>query len=143
MAYDPRKAAEKQIRRAQEATQDYLDGVRSPKKNPMQAAKAAKGKLKQNFNAAVDSGRWEQGLDSVTQDEWSRLASEKGAPRFAPGVEAARDDITAFHEESAAISSRIEAQVDAMPSDTLQQRIARSTAWQLERAKHKRVKRRR
>lgn len=143
MAYDPRKAAEKQIRRSQEAAQDYVEGVRAPKRNPMQAAKAAKNKLKAKFNEAVDSGRWEQGLDSVTQDEWTRLAVEKGGPRFAAGVEAARDDIIVFHEELSAVSARIEQSIDAMPTDTLQQRIAKMTANAMERSKHKRTKRRR
>lgn len=143
MAYDPRKAAEKQIRRAQEAQQDYIDGVMRPKRNPMQAAKAKKSKLKSNFNAAVDNGDWERGLDSVSQEEWSRLASVKGGARFSGGVEAARDDIIAFHEENAANSAKVEAIIDAMPDDTPEQRLAKQRANAVERAKYKRTRRRR
>lgn len=143
MAYDPKKAAEKQIRRAQEATQDYIDGVMKPKRNPMQAAKAKKSKLKSNFNAAIDNGDWERGLDSISQDEWSRLASTKGGARYSGGVEAARGDIEQFHEEMSQVSARVEAIVDAMPDDTPEQRLAKMRANAVERGKHKRTKRRR
>lgn len=123
MAYDPRKAAAKQIRRAQEASQDYVEGVKGVKVSPMQKAKAKQEKLKANFNAAVDSGKWAAGLDGWSLEAWADITAKKGGERYASGVEAARDDINAFHDEFSQHVERVKAVVDAMPDTTPEQRI--------------------
>jgi hypothetical protein len=141
--YDPKKAAEKQVRRAQEASTDYVNGVNDTQKNPMQRAKAKKEKLKLNFNQAVDNGTWEAGLDSVSFEEWKRLASTKGGERYASGVAASSDDIAAFHAEFAPHVQRVQAQIESMPDTTPEQRIARMVANARELGKFRRSKRRR
>ena len=143
MPYDPRKAGQKQVRRAQEAAQDYVDGVNTTTINPMAKAKTKKDKLKANFNAAVDNGSWEAGLDSVSFDEWKAITASKGNERYASGVEKAAADIVAFHEELAPQIARVKAMVDAMPDTTLDQRIAKASAFAREMAKFKRTRRRR
>lgn len=143
MAKDPKKIAEKQVRRAQEAAGDYLDGVRNVSESPTQKAKRKKDKLKSNFNAAVDSGKWEAGLDSVSKEEWIRLTETKGGARYASGVESASADIEAFHAEFGPIRDKIKAQADAMPDSTLEQRLARMQFVAREMAKHRRTRRRR
>lgn len=141
--YDPKKAAEKQIRRAQEAAGDYVNGVNDTQKNPMQRAKAKKEKLKLNFNAAIDNGSWEAGLDSVSFEEWKRLASSKGGERYASGVQAASDDIAAFHAEFAPIVARVQAEVEGMADTTQEQRLQRMLHNARSLGKFKRSKRRR
>lgn len=143
MSYDPKKVADKQIRRAQEAATDYVDGVDSTNKNPMQRAKAKKEKLKLNFNQAIDSGKWEAGLDAISFDEWKRLAKEKGGARYAEGVSKASEDIQAFHQEFASHVAKVQAEVEAMPDTTIEQRIQRMVANARGNAKFKRTKRRR
>ncbi len=141
--YDPKKAGEKQIRRAQEASQDYVNGVNDTQKNPMQRAKAKKEKLKLNFNQAIDNGTWEAGLDSVSFEEWKRLASSKGGERYASGVQAAADDIAAFHAEFAPHVQRTQQEIDGMPDTTPEQRLQRMLHNARSLAKFKRSKRRR
>ncbi len=143
MAKDPRKIAEKQVRRAQEASADYVQGVRDTEVNPMQKAASKKDKLKANFNQAVDSGKWEQGLQSVSKEEWQRLTEQKGSARYAAGVEAAMPDIVAFHEEFQSHVAKVKAEVDAMPDLTPEQRIQRMVANARGMARFKRTRRRR
>ncbi len=139
----PQQIAEKQIRRAQEASGDYVAGINATTVNPMQEAKKKKDKLKANFNAAVDSGKWEAGLDSVSAEEWKRQSAEVGGARFGSGVEAARGKIVAFQEEVAPHRARIQAEVRAMPDTTPEQRLARMMANARGMAQFKRQRRRR
>lgn len=143
MPYDANAAAEKQIRRAQEATNDYIAGVKNPKRNPMQAAKARKAKMRANVVKAIDDGTWERGLDSISQDQWSTLAAEKGGRNFADGVERSRQDIIDFHGERSRQQAEVDAILNGMPADTLEQNIARMTVNARENAKRKRTRRRR
>ncbi len=143
MAYDPSKAAAKQVRRAQEASGDYVDGVRGVKVSPMQKAKAKKDKLKANFNASVDSGKWEAGLDGWSLEAWADVTAKKGGERYSSGVEAAREDIAAFHAEFAQHVERVKAIIDAMPDTTPEQRIQKMVANAREMGKYTRKARRR
>ena len=143
MGYDPRKAAKKQIDRSQQAQQDYIDGVRDTKKNPMQRAKAKKGKLRANFLAAVDNGKWEQGLDSVTEQEWKERAATVGGSNYAKGVLDGQAKIERFHEEFASFMDSVQQKIDQMPDDTPDQRLAKMRENAIAISKFKRSRTRR
>lgn len=134
---------DKQVRRAQEAADDYLQGAEGVTEAPGVKAVRKKDKLRANFNAAVDSGKWEENTKAVSNDEWKRSVREKGAPRYASGVEAARPDILAFHEEFQAFLNNVKKEIDAMPDTTPEQRIAKMVANARAISKFKRTRRRR
>ena len=126
----PAEIAEKQIRRAQAASGDYTAGVERTTKNPMQEAKKKKAKLKANFLKAVDDGKWEAGLDSVTEADWKRLTVEKGGARYGEGISKAAGKIAEFHQEFQPFIQAAADRVNAMPDTTLDERIAKSAAMQ-------------
>lgn len=121
----PREIAEKQIRRSQAASEDYVKGVRNVEVAPTQQAKAKKAKLKNNFLQAVDSGKWEEGLDGVTLDDWKRAAEMKGGARYGQGVADAATKIEKFHEEFQPFVQGVKERINQMPDSTPDQRIAK------------------
>lgn len=143
MSYDPARAAEKQIRRAQTAATDYVAGVRAVKESPTSKAKRKKDKYRNGVLAALDSGKWEAGLDSVSLQEWQEAAAKKGGDRYAAGVEAAAGKIQQFHAEFAAFMSSHQPRIDAMPDSTPEQRIAKMVENAKGMAKFQRLRARR
>lgn len=142
----PKSAAEiaaKQIRRAQEAAQDYTAGVQGVTEAPSAKAIRKKDKLRSNFNAAIDSGKWENNLAAVSLEEWKTTTAEKGSARFSAGVEAARPKIEAFHQDLQNHLQATKGEIDNMPDATPEQRDARMLANVRRMRKFRRSKRRR
>lgn len=123
MAYDPKRVAEKQVRRAQGATDDYRKGVENVSEAPTQKAKRKKDKYRNGVVAALDSGKWEAGLDSVTLEDWKKATAGKGADRYASGVEASAGKIEEFHREFGAFMEGHQARINQLPDATPEQRI--------------------
>lgn len=143
MPKSAQEIAAKQIRRAQEASQDYVEGVRSVTEAPGQRAVKKKEKLRANFNAAVDSGKWEANTAAVGLEEWKQVTAEKGGQRFASGVEAARPKIEAFQADLQAFLNSTKGEIDSLPDATPEQRDAKMLANVRRMRKFKRTKRRR
>lgn len=127
----PQEIVDKQISRASAAVADYKKGVNNTTKDPMRLAIAKKDKLKANFIAAVDGGKWEAGLNSVTQQQWKELTGGKGGDRWAAGITAARPKITKFQTTYAPIRQQLADQVNQMPDNTFEERLAKSRAMQI------------
>ncbi len=140
---DPKKIADKQIRRAQEASQDYVDGVQSVTEAPGARAVRKKEKLRAAFNAAIDSGKWAENTAAVSKDEWIETTVKKGGARYAAGVEEARGRIEAFQQEFQAFVSKAKAELDAMPDATPEQREQKMLANVRKMRQFKRTRRRR
>lgn len=83
-------ASEKFARRAQAAGQDYVAGVRNPRR-PWQAATAsAVETYNQAITLSVAQGRFAKGVSASSDQEWQGAAVEKGGTRFGPGAAAAK-----------------------------------------------------
>lgn len=141
--YDAAAVTAKQIRRAQAATQDYQAGVSGVTESPTAAAAKKKDKLKAGFNAAVDSGKWEAGLASVSLDDWKAMTLKKGGERYATGVADSQQKTQDFHEQFSAFLAQHMSTIDAMPDTTQEQRLAKMMANARGIANFKRVRRRR
>lgn len=124
----PQQIADKQVRNAQNAVQDYRNGVQGTTKNPMQLAVAAIPKMRNNFNAAIDSGKVAAGLNSVPLSTWKQQTAKTGGDRYAAGVAAAAPKIVAFQTQIAPFRQQLQASLANMPTDTLDQRIAKMVA---------------
>lgn len=143
MPKSPQEIAAKQIRRAQEASQDYVAGVQGVTEAPGAKAVRKKEKLRANFNASLDNGKWEQNTAAVTKEEWINSTVEKGGQRYASGVEASRGKIEAFQADLQQYLSATKAEIDNMPDATPEQRDAKMLANVRRMRKFKRTRRRR
>jgi len=120
--------AEDMVRNAQNNAEKWLRKVTRPKKDPIEAAKAAAGKWKNNLQQAIAENRYQKGLDQVDHDEMYEIIREGGAEAFAGGVarrsKKIRRKIGQLREHVLALATEI----DKMPQDTEAQRDARVLA---------------
>lgn len=120
---------EKHARRLTAAIPDISKGIDRVTENPCQKAAASKEKMRANLNAAIDSGKWADGLNRVTLEAWKDKAKNVGVNRVASGINGAKDKVISFAEK---LLPHIDAQVQAiksMPSVTLEDNIARATRF--------------
>lgn len=126
----PAEFAEKWARRTSGATADYTKGIDRVSVAPGQLAAAKEDKLVAGFQAAIQSGKWRERVAGVSLTEWKTKAKEKGAGRIASGVAGASADMQKFGQELLAFEDSVQAEINAMPDLNLEDRIARSVAWQ-------------
>jgi len=124
----PQQIVDKQIKNASNAVQDYRNGINNVVDNPMAKAAAAIPKMRNNFNAAVDSGKVAAGFNSVGINAWKAQASKKGGDNYVAGITAAKPKMLAFQTQIGPFRDALKAQLDTMPTDTLDQRLAKMVA---------------
>lgn len=124
----PQQIVDKQIKNASNAVQDYRNGVNNVTENPMAKAAAAIPKMRNNFNAAIDSGKVAAGFNSVGLNTWKQQASKKGGDNYVAGVTAAKGKMLAFQTQIGPFRDALRAQLQQMPTDTLDQRLAKMVA---------------
>ena len=130
--------AEKQARRLKASTEDIRRGVERVATSPTAKAAAKKDKMLTNLTAAVQSGKWEAGLNRVSLEDWKRQTLDKGIGRIAAGIDGARGKIEEFGAKLLAYEDRVMGEVDKMPDLTLEDSISRMTKWTREMSKFKR-----
>jgi len=86
------KISEKWARKTPLATEDYRDGVNSPRKDWETTALAGVENMKSGFQEAAADGRIERGISDAGTEKWQRNARGKGAQRFGPGARAGESD---------------------------------------------------
>lgn len=127
--FTPEQLAEKQMRRTKAATQDMVAGVNAVEVAPSTQAIAKKQKAVQNWNDAMNSGKWERGLKRVTLDDWKKAMVEKGVARVAAGVDAAKDKLTAFYAELIPFQADLSKKIEVLPDLTVEDSIQRAATW--------------
>lgn len=129
MVYDPRKAADRWKQAMSSAGEKYKEGVRNVKVAPTALAAQASDKYLQGISEAVNSGRWQRSLNNVSLQSWQQSAETKGAPRLSSGATAAYEDVVAYHQKAAPFIANLQQQVNGMPTNTFEERIAKMVAW--------------
>lgn len=120
---------EKHARRVKGALEDMRQGVERVTEAPgVRAAKKA-DKMRANLLEALDSGKWQRRVAAVTAEEWKAAMLNKGVNRVAAGIDAAHDKVRAFAEQLLSYQANLMSQVENMPDLTLEDSIARATAW--------------
>lgn len=129
---------EKHNRRLKAASEDMRLGVERVTESP--TAKAAKkaDKMRTNINKAIDSGKWAAGLNRVTLEEWKSKMINKGVGRVAAGIDEAEGKVVAFAEKLLPHVDAGKAAIDKLPDVTLEDSIARMTAFTRHMSKFKR-----
>lgn len=121
--------AEKWANRLGSSTADIERGVRRVQTAPSQKAIAAKAKLKQNWLAAVDNGKWEAGLSRVSLQDWQNQMINKGLNRIATGANQSKPKVQAFAQQLLTHIDAGVSQLEGMPNLTIQDSIARMTKF--------------
>jgi len=85
-------AAERWVRRASAAAQDYQAGVENPRQSWQAAASAARDNWAQGVQAAIQNNRYAMGVQRAGDEKWRRKAIAKGVQRYGPGVAEAQQD---------------------------------------------------
>lgn len=118
---------EKHARNLKSSVPDIQRGVERVTEAP--TAKAAKkaDKMLAGITEAVQSGKWQRGLERVTLEDWKDKMLKKGVGRIAAGIDEAADKVVAFAEELLPFQEKLQKEVDAMPDVTLEDSIQRMT----------------
>lgn len=132
--------AEKWRRRAEAAATDYQKGTERVSESPTEKAAAKIVKFKANLIKAIDDGKWEKGLKSVSLSDWKAAVAAKGVPNYATGIRASETKMETFMSELIPFQESLQSEVNRMPDITLADSVARATKWIEGMAKFKRSK---
>ena len=76
-------------------SEDYRQGIESPKKDWETETKAAAGAWKDGVAKAAAAGSFGKGVDAAGTGKWKRKALDVGVDRWGPGVSVAGPDYAA------------------------------------------------
>lgn len=128
MALSPQQVADKWASQTKASTASYVAGVRGCTVNPGELAAQAQDKYAAGVQEAVSSGRYADGCRSVSPSQWKDACEKTGAQRISSGVDKGKAKATTFFAEFLPQQAIITEQTRAMPSTTLDDRIARMVA---------------
>lgn len=124
----PQQASQKladSIRTGQSA---YTAGVQSVRVNPAEKAIAKRDKWVQAMTNPETHDKWERGLANTTLASWQAQTAGVGAQRYAQSADKAGQNYQAFATTFFPFLEGVQAQVEAMPDVTSEERIARMVA---------------
>lgn len=111
----------------------YVDGIKNTDGNPLEKAAAKANKAKIGFAEAIDSGRWVKGLQASSKEEWMNGAIAGGGSAYTAGIQAKKAKIERKLGPALEATYNVADSVANMPTDTIAQRIAKSTSYQQKR----------
>lgn len=124
----PKDWADKQIARSSTAGGDWLKGVLSPRKHPIEAAIAANGKRKQKLAEAEREERWLHSMERVDVDEMYKTIEANGQSAYEAGITSREGKIRHKIDKLQPLVEALAKTLDAMPQDTDGQREAKMIA---------------
>lgn len=125
---DATRWASQQVDNAKAASSDWLDGVKNPSRDPIEAAKAAKDKFVDRLNQAIKAGKWEKGLAKSSAAEIVEIATAVGTSHYETGVEARRKKVARVVNELQPLAQAVSDTIQAMPDKTDADREKRLTS---------------
>jgi hypothetical protein len=125
---------------AQQWAQDWVNGMTGAGdkiKRGVSAVQTAPGvkafdaaeKMRANFIASVDSGRWGDAVLAVSLQQWQNAMIAKGLPRIQDGVRASQMKMQNYAQRAIPIYTALQAQIDSMPKRTLADSLQRVKVW--------------
>jgi hypothetical protein len=85
---DATRWAKQQVDNAVAARDDWLDGVKNPSRNPIEAALAANDKRIDRLQQSITSKKWEKNMAKVSPADIIEVATKLGSGVYSAGVEA-------------------------------------------------------
>jgi hypothetical protein len=125
----PEEYADKQARRLKAALEDVREGVQKVEVAPGKAAAAKVQKWAAKLAEKSTQDKWAANTAAVTLEEWKADMLEKGVDRIPAGIDRAHDKVTAFAAKLFAHQESGLADLEGLPDLTLEDSIARATAW--------------
>lgn len=106
----------------------WLQKTLHPKKDPITAAKAAKGKWKNKMEEAIRDDKFAKGLDMIDEDEMYKTIADGGTSPFTSGVQRRAAKVERVMGELRPLQVALCEELDKMPIDTEEQREAKMIA---------------
>lgn len=122
--------AEKWARRLSQSTEDIRTGVERVTEAPGIAAARKEDKMLAGITEAVRSGKWARAVAGVSLEEWRTATLDKGIGRISQGVQSAIPKQVEMATRLLSAIETVKNRVDSMPDITLEDRIAKSAAFQ-------------
>lgn len=109
-------------------------GVAQVQVAPGQSAAAKSDKMLAGVMESVTSGRWARNVSAVSLTQWQDSMANKGVANISAGVAQAQKNKVASITKMLQDNDSAVAAVANMPTDTLEQRIAKANAFMRARA---------
>jgi len=121
--------AEKYARRMKGAIPDIQRGIERVSEAPTKRAAAKKEKMRARVLEAIDTGRWEAGLNAVSLEAWKAEITEKGISRIPQGVDRATGKVADFARKLLPYQDALAKKIQTMPDLTLEDAVNRAAEW--------------
>lgn len=141
-AYDVSRAVKKQIDNVQSNVDSYIAGVRANTKHPGEEAIKKKQKMRNNFLAALDGTKFDEGARSYTLQDYVERTATVGARNLPQGIKDAEPKLNEFHSQFSTFLDGHLAKVNGMKDDTVEERLQKMRENALGIMKFKRQRRR-
>lgn len=133
----PAQATAKWVQNLSAAADRMTAGAQAVQTAPGQAAAAAADKWLQRVTAS--KAKFAANVGAVTLQQWQQAYINIGVPRVAQGAQAKQSKVNSFMTQFLPYLQQGVATIDAMPSTTLEDGIARATAMIRYNSKFKRT----
>jgi hypothetical protein len=110
--------AKQQIENAVAAASDWLDGVKNPSRNPIEAALDKEKKWEDRLQTAIKDKKWSKNLKKVSQADIIEVAEKVGTGAYSTGVSARETKIKKRVGELQPLVQAVSDTIQAMPDDT-------------------------
>lgn len=122
----PQQVAKRWADSVRNNVQRYVDGIDSVTESPTQKAAAAVDRYQAGVNKAVSEGKFQDGCNAVTLEDWKSRAKNKGKANMATGATEAEPRVAKVMASLLPYTASVSDQIAAMPKGTLEDSIARS-----------------
>jgi len=110
--------AKQQVDNAVAAADDWLDGVKNPSRDPIEAAKAAKDKWEDRLTQAIKDDKWAKGLAKSSASEIIAIAEKVGSGHYSTGVSARETKVKRVVGELQPLVQAVSDTIQAMGNKT-------------------------
>ncbi len=122
-------AAEKYERNVAAAADDWLDGYKNPRRDPRASAVKAQGRWHNSVSAADTQARFAKNVGDYNVDEAIGVATAVGKDHYVTGAVARKAKVARKLANIFKAEATLLVTIDAMPVDTLAQRLAKASAF--------------
>jgi len=115
--------------RLQGSGAEIVAGIDAVTVSPMEKAVAQQDKMRINWLASIDNGKWAQNTLAVSLAQWKTRFKAVGVDRITQGAVAGESRVAAYFNEAIPVMNALSDQIDAMPKQNIQDSINRAAAW--------------
>jgi len=125
----PQEYADKWAKRLKGSGAEIKQGIERVTEAPGVKAAAKVDKMRANLLESIDDGTWEKRVAAVSLPDWKKAAITKGLKNIASGADGASDKMKNFAAVLLPHVDQGQSLVEDMPDLTIEDSIARATAY--------------